>query len=591
LLDSFGGAKPPSESLLFPPFASSKDSFFVFFLIGGTNPSYNTGKNATNLQRQINFVDTLSVIRGTHQFKFGVDYRRLTPVFDPAQYSQQAFFNGVNGALTGRALFVFLLANAGQRFPVFTNLSLFAQDTWKILPRLTLTYGLRWEYNPPPSERNGNAPFALSGVDNPLTIALAAKGTPLYAATHDNFAPRLGMAYQLSQKSGRETMLRGGFGVFYDLGTDQAATGFGNSFPNRVSGFVVGSNTPGGVGFPLDPSLATPPSFSLNPPFSTIFALDPHLKLPFTYQWNLAVEQSLGRNQIISASYVAAVGRRLLRQEVLLSPNPNFAQVNLTGNEATSDYHALQLQFQRHLLRGLQSLISYTWSHSIDTASDEALSAPLTNVRIDQERGPSSFDVRHAFNAAVTYNLPAPWVHGIGNQVLRNFAVDGIFTARTATPVNVVTGATGVGGFAGSVSISRPDLVQGVPLYLADPTVAGGRRINPAAFTIPVARQGNLGRNALRGFPISQLDLAVRRQFSLSERLKLQLRAESFNLFNHPNFGDPGANFNGTNVLTNPQFGQSINMLGRSLSGGGGLNPLYQVGGPRSFQLALRMLF
>ena len=126
----------------------------------------------------------------------------------------------------------------------------------------------------------------------------------------------------------------------------------------------------------------------------------------------------------------------------------------------------------------------------------------------------------------------------------------------------------------------RPNLVPGVPLWIANPNVAGGKEINPAAFTIPTgAVQGDLGRNALRGFGATQVDLTLRRQFKLRERLSLQARADLFNIFNHPNFGPP------INYLSSPLFGQSTQMLGASLGSGGqngGLNPLYQIGGPRS---------
>jgi hypothetical protein len=165
--------------------------------------------------------------------------------------------------------------------------------------------------------------------------------------------------------------------------------------------------------------------------------------------------------------------------------------------------------------------------------------------------------------------------------------VDAIYRARSATPVNVVTGAALFG--ITFPRTGRPDLVPEVPLYVDDPTVAGDRRINRAAFaTPPVGRQGTLGRNALRGFPLSQLDFTLRRQFNLTERVYLQFRAEFFNLFNHPNFGDP------VNQLNLATFGQSLQMLGRNLGSGGtggGFNPIYQVGGPRSIQFALKLGF
>jgi hypothetical protein len=138
------------------------------------------------------------------------------------------------------------------------------------------------------------------------------------------------------------------------------------------------------------------------------------------------------------------------------------------------------------------------------------------------------------------------------------------------------------------VEALRPDVVEGVPIYVKDPAAAGGRRINRDAFVIAAGRQGSLKRNALRGFSFSQLDVAFRRRVALGERVNLQLRAEFFNVLNHPNFGDPVGDLN-SNL-----FGQSIQMLGRSLGIGGvngGLSPLYQVGGPRSVQLAMKLEF
>ncbi len=168
--------------------------------------------------------------------------------------------------------------------------------------------------------------------------------------------------------------------------------------------------------------------------------------------------------------------------------------------------------------------------------------------------------------------------------LLGGFSFDSFLRARSARPLNVLTGRDALG--LGFTTVTRPDLVSGVPLYSADSNAPGGRRINPAAFNgaAPVAnlRQGTLGRNVLRGFGANQLDLSVRRQFRLTESLNLQARADAFNLLNHPNFDNPVA------ILTDPNFGRATQMLG---SGLGGLSALYQAGGPRSVQLALKLLF
>jgi hypothetical protein len=314
-------------------------------------------------------------------------------------------------------------------------------------------------------------------------------------------------------------------------------------------------------------------------------------------QWNLALEKSLGSKQVLSLAYVAAAGRQLLREDVLLNPNPKFTVVRLTRNAAESSYHAMQIQYARRLSGGLQAVASYTWSHSIDNGSSDSLSrlritqgvAGTASVFVpNTDRGPSDFDVRHSLTAAATYNLPGPRTGSFANGVFRNWSVDAIFRARTATPVNIVIRSDVIAENL-IVELQRPDLIPGVPLYLNDRTVAGGRRFNRAAFVAPAQiRQGTLGYNALRGFGVSQLDMALRRQFGLGERLKLQFRAEVFNIFNHPNFGNPN------NILTSNFFGQSTQMLGRSLGSGGingGLSPIYQIGGPRSVQLAVKLVF
>jgi hypothetical protein len=316
---------------------------------------------------------------------------------------------------------------------------------------------------------------------------------------------------------------------------------------------------------------------------------DPNLKLPRTYEWNVAVERSLGSHQTLTASYVGAAGRRLLRKETLRGttiPNPNFNRLVVSRNTATSDYDAMQVQFQRRLSRGLQALASYTWSHSIDIASaDSAFEVSTTKLDPRIDRGSSDFDIRHSFSGAVTYDLPKVSGNRILRSVLRDWSGDAIYRARTALPLTVTTSRT---LFNVNQTPARADVVAGVPQYLSDSTAPGGRRLNPAAFaTPPVGRQGTLGRNTLRGFPLSQLDFSFRRKFPLGERLNLQLRADLFNALNHPNFATP----NGT--LSNPLFGQSTQMLGRELGAGGdgSLSPLYQIGGPRSIQLAVRLQF
>ncbi len=223
-LDSFGGAVAPAESMLFPRYASPEDSQFQFSL-GAI--ALVQGAVSKHVQRQINIVDGFSVLAGSHQLKFGIDYRRLSPIYNPNRHSINYFADSIAAAAQGRSGFTLLTFADGPFYPVFFNFSAYAQDTWKVNPRLTLSYGLRWELSPAPKEASGRDAYTVVGFDNPATMTLAPQGTPLYATTYKNFAPRLGIVYKLFERQGWDTVLRGGFGIFYDLGNGDAGGGFG----------------------------------------------------------------------------------------------------------------------------------------------------------------------------------------------------------------------------------------------------------------------------------------------------------------------------------------------------------------------------
>jgi hypothetical protein len=342
--------------------------------------------------------------------------------------------------------------------------------------------------------------------------------------------------------------------------------------------------------FPLSPQDAAPPPFTLNPLAATILVADPHLSLPRSYQWNLAIEQSIGNSQSLSVTYLGAMGRDLLRETTLFNVNPSFQTVGLTDNSAASDYHALQLKFQRRLSLGLQALASYTFSHSIDSASTDAfatyLNTPSAFASSNIDRGYSDFDIRNSFTAGVTYDLPRLGSDKTVRAVLGGWSVDSFVLARSAPPVDVVGG---IYFAAGTGLYPRPNVNPGVPLELSGAGYPGGKVFNKAAFTTPlVGQQGNFGRNVLRGFDALQADIGVQRQFWVTEKVGLRFRSEFFNILNHPNFGNP------TNILTSPLFGRSTQTLANALGSGGangGFNPLYQIGGPRSVQLALKLQF
>jgi hypothetical protein len=579
-LDDFGGATSPPDSLLFPaPFATPRSSRFIFsdFADGLRLVS---GKSSDHVQRQLNLVDGLSVLHGSHGLKFGVDYRYLTPIFGPQDYGQQISFQTLLDAVAGQSpivpIFVFDKLTLS-----FHNLGLYVQDTWRPTGNLSLSYGLHWEFNPPPSAKDSQGLYTLLGFSDLPTARVAPPGTPLYRATYANLAPRFGVAYQVLPRPGRESVVRGGFGIFYDLGTGTIGEST-LSFPHFRQRRVTG------VAFPIGGAGAPPRLPILDPPYAgqSFVVFDPDVHLPRTYQWNLAWQQSAGTQQTITASYVGAAGRQLLRRVAMAGSSPNFpdGRIDYTSNTASSDYQAFQLHFQRRLSRGFQALASYSWSHSIDLASNDFEDLiPSRDIPPERNRGSSDFDVRHSFAAALTYEIPGLHWRMVG-AIFRHWSFESNLVARTATPVDVtVTRVIGLDTVA-----ARPDLIHSVPLYLQDAIVAGGRRINASAFVVPIEeRQGTLGRNAFRGFPLSQLDVSVGRTFYVTETINFQLRADSFNVLNHPNFANPSGSLSSGGL-----FGVSTAMANTPFNGiTNGLTPLFHVGGPRSLQLSLKFSF
>ena len=582
--DTFGGAALIPESLLLPAGQPnlSLANIDYDFTMSGNNDAWQIGQGTNDIQKQVNVIDAMSYTRASHQFKAGVDYRRLAPRLKPFEYALVAiFFGGPTQADTGIASRVFVLNFGPPLYPVFNEYSLFAQDTWKVSTKLTVTYGLRWDYNPPPYESTNHNPLVLTNLDSPSAIAPLPYGSkPLWDASYANFAPRLGVAYVLRRGQGKELVVRSGGGVFYDLGTNAAGLAFTNA-PFR------GRKNFSNIQFPPTADEAAPAPRTDTPPFGNpVIAFDRALKLPYTVQWNVALEQELGSGQAISATYVGAAGRSLLRQAAILQPNSNLYEVDLTRNDGSSDYNALQLQYHTRPTHGLQALASYTWAHSIDTNSnDSQVATPFPQLSASADRGASDFDVRHSFVTSVTYNIPTLRSNLATSHILGGWATDLIFRARTAFPV---TPTASVDITSQSSFNLRPDVIVGVPLELFGAQYPGGKILNRAAFQIQsVARQGDLGRNSLRGFGTNQLDFALRRAFSLRESWKLEFRSELFNILNHPNFGDPVTN------LTSGLFGQSTQMLARNFRGGSSqaLSPIYQTGGPRSIQLGMKLIF
>jgi hypothetical protein len=580
--DTFGGAVPFSPSLVvLPPFTVHNATAEV-----DLEPfdNFEIGPRSGEEQRQANLVDGLSYTVDAHQLKFGVDYLRSVPIELP--FNLDLYESDNVASIMTNSLSYFQATSEAEGRADVTNLSLYAQDTWRASARLTVTYGLRWELNPPPSDRypnNGNY-VPLLGNYAAGNVSVGTPGSSLWTTKFTNFAPRLGVAYQLGRNHGRQTVLRAGAGLFYDTAEQDAEFyAFNGGFPNQLQSLTL-SNVP----FPVTASQAALSIESLGNPspgsFFDVYAKD--LAAPRSWQWNFSVQQAMGDAQTFTASYVAVLGKQLLYGQYYPSVGPNQYEVTYYDNSASSNYQSLQLQFRRRLSRGLTASVNYAWSHSLDDSSlDFASLVPNTYLSPRTNWGPSDFDVRHNLTGAFSWSLPGaartPWL----KIATRGWGLDSIITARSALPVDVSSYSNAFMG--GYQFLLRPNLVAGVPLYLNDPDVAGGWRINPAAFVIDPNGQGTLGRNALRGFDLVEADVSARRTFRLTERIGLLLRADMFNLFNHPNFANPNSN------PASGLFGISTKMANGALGGSSqySQNSVFQTGGPRSVQLSLKLLF
>jgi hypothetical protein len=568
-IDSFGGASPTSLAASLGNYTSGNPYSAFQIVFPGTGSSGLQEGDNFNQGRQWNLVDTANLNAGKHQVKFGIDYRRIKSPLHPASPYVEGIALSQSDVINNSAS-IAILAKILAATPIFNETAAFVQDEWHVASRLVLSGGLRSELNPPPTDQHGNDAFTVLGnINNPATLTLAPRGTPLWKTSWYNFAPRMGLAYTARSAPDWETVIRTGGGVFFDTGNQIAATGF------QYLGFSA-IQTQFGFSFPITPAqLAFSPSVTAPYTSSDVVAFPEHLQLPYTLEWNASVQQALGKPQSLTISYVGSNGRRLLQLLELSvnALNPNFSGIEVPQTGVTSNYQALQVQFQRSVAHGIQALASYTWSHAIDYGSNDS-ALPST-------RGNSDFDVRNSLQAGMSWDLPSAYHNASTRMLLENWGLDGRLTARTAFPVtlqgNYLTDPATGNSYYGNVSV-----VPGQPLYLYGSQYPGGRSINAAAFQLPASGDGNAPRNFVRGFGETQVNLAARRSFPLGKEATLNFRVEAFNLLNHPIFGLIDS------TLTDLTFGQATQTLNQSLST---MSSQYQQGGPRSLQFALKIQF
>ena len=554
------------EPLLFviPKNQDVSCNFLLRFTINGVGQVV-TGNEGMRRQRQFQTIQTAAVEKTHHALKFGIDYRRMLSIRRDAADSYGITANSILDLNNPTTWWAAKLTAADESLAV-QEFSAWAQDTWQVSSRLTLAGGLRWEFSPPPpSSSEQNFLSYSTGLLSPQSQE------SLWPRTYRDFAPRLGLAYRLD-KSGA-TVLRAGAGLYYDSSVSIATSAI-NEGP--LNGATLSN------------------SGSSSQPFqgNILYGFAPNVQLPQVIQWNVSLEHGFGAHGVASLGYVGSTANHLLRTQMSDTANINKYAV-VTGNLGGSDYDALQLQYRRHVTLGLNATASYVWSHSLDNDSSDAfLLWSGERASPPGDHASSDFDIRHGFTAAFTYSFPARAAHGFTNRVLSDWEVDAILHARTGFPITILDSEDSAG--LSLVNAFRPDWVYGQPLWIADAFAPGGRTLNPRAFTALAAApgepglQGTLGRNVTAGFGMWQVDLALKREFHLRERLGIELRLDGFNAFNHADFGDP------VKFLESPLFGVSTSLLNTELgtgSPGSGLAPALQTGGPRQVQAAIRFHF
>jgi hypothetical protein len=444
------------------------------------------------------------------------------------------------------------------------------QDSWQWTKKLSINYGMRYEYFGP-----------LHSDDKDLAVFIPSKGLviqgngidSIFPPDRNNFAPRLGFAYQAKN----DMVVRGSFGVFYDQininpfldfrPPANAADGLQDNpiGPHPVSNYSLSGYNwqavqAGGASIFRDVTTCTTLNAATDPNCGSskfaAYSVNQDFRTPYFYNYGLQVEKSLGHAAVVQVGYVGSQGRKL---NIMLNINgngefatqfPNAGNILQENSIGTSNYNALQAVYRLRSWHGLTTQFGYTWSHSLDEVSQyRAVVADSSNIKVDY--GNSDNDTRHLFTTSISYEVPkAPWAHGWSSYLVNGWQVSSLWNFHTGQPWNVTLPLQDLIGdpfksdsnFTVNHSFTRNIIQSGTS------TGPGVQWVNPDAFGPKTGAFGTLSRNKYYGPGFGDVDLSIFKNIPIRERLKVQLRAEMFNLFNRVNFASgPGAvNSDGT---------------------------------------------
>lgn len=574
-----------------------RDFGLSFITITGFSPLGHEGNNPQNTATNtFQIIDTATHVHGNHLFKFGSDIRAVQQNgfrdvqsrgllnFSPFAYTSVALADLLLGLplVTGGARVDNAQHLRAQSYHFFVN------DSFRVRSDVTLSAGLRYEYNSPPVDATDRANLYDAATRSLVRVGTGGMPRGGYESDKNNFAPRVGLAWTIGDEG--NTVLRAGYGIYYD--TSPLAPGEALYFNRPFFDFNLFFPLPG---LPL--TLSDPfPAFFPFPLPDSAQAIQRDLRTPYMQHWNLNVQQQLGRSRVLEVGYVGSKGTKLLSARDLNQPQPSalppglpfvprpvpqFDEINTIESRASSNYHSLQARLQQRLSAGLAMLTSYTWSKSIDDASNFFPSAgdpnyPQNSYNLRAERGRSNFDVAHRLSVSYVYDLPFGKGRayladeGAWSTLLTGWQTSGIVTLQSGRPFTVAllreldNSGTGISAL-GFGANDRPNVV-GNPALSERSSEAW---FNTSAFAFPPRGTfGNAGRNILDGPGYHSVNASLSKNTTLSERFNLQFRAEVFNLFNHPNFNLPD------NFLGSPTFGS-----------------ITSARDPRHIQFGLKLLF
>jgi hypothetical protein len=584
----------------------ANDTNTTSFATLGANTSVPRGRTDTNWQ----FFDNVTWTRGRHNWKAGYEFRRtFVDGFFDSGYRGKLSFDTLEDFVSGAPSSGRQAQGNSARQTFENNHSLYVQDNFRMSQRLTLNFGLRWEY------------FGVIGEESSLfSLFDTATGTvnptkQLYPRDLNNFAPRVSAAWDV--RGDGKTAVRLGWGIYYDAYSQDFFVGQ-LPFNTFNPGPAYNGVGPAPITFSFSPAAtlqANVPVFDPSTFGATdVFTVDQNIRTPYLNVYNLNLQRELGRNVAVQIAYVGSQGRKLFRYRDINQPDPltgtpspfpAFVYINQFESSASSGYNSLQASLNFRDWHRLSSTVNYTWSHSIDNASDGQdyvpnATQPDNSFRPDLERASSNFDMRQKLSWNFNYRVPD---FGENKWLARGWNIAGVLAMAAGQPFNV--NYLFEGDFNGSGEFfGRPDLV-GNPFA---GTSTPGSFLNLSAFSVPCTFNGdpsnpgcsgnqhfgNVGRNAFVGPDYKNFDFSVVKDTAITERVVMQLRVDAFNLFNHPNFANPlWPNF-GVDFASNglDATGRGVGFLPITTTPDVGTgNPFLGGGGSRNLQLALRFNF